>query len=139
MTMVASQLIPMRFIVMMGHLVLIILLLWDRDHSVRSCIHWEFEKSEYYAKDVELIIGLSLSLIFIVIEFLGFLSGFSMFNSMHCLCSLLAHALACMCLCYFITDVWDCSLFWWIFSLFSVMPALSELYIIISAVLFKRF
>ncbi len=50
----------------------------------------------------------------------------------------ISHSVGCICLSYFITDVWDCVLFWWIFGLCSVLPAFTEILILISVLVFKK-
>ncbi|CAG2163290.1 unnamed protein product [Oppiella nova] len=52
----STRLIPVRFIIMIGHLVILILLLWDRDDSVRACIPWDsmgFSTTQYNTKNIE--------------------------------------------------------------------------------------
>ena len=67
------------------------------------------------------------------VEFLGFLSGLSMFAPSVVLLSIAAHSSASVALAYFCLDVWSCDLYWWIFGLCSALPALAEGLLLIGA------
>ena len=69
---------------------------------------------------------------------LGFLSGLSMFSAVQSLLSISLHAAASVAMGYLILDTWDCDLFWWIFSLCSVLPAISELTIVVGVLGLKK-
>lgn len=51
--------------------------------------------------------------------------------------ALLSHACGCVLFSYFITEVWDCSLYWYIFTCFSVLPFLTEIAILMRVLVFK--
>lgn len=117
---------------MVAHLVITVTLLLSRDENVRACLPLDHTKLEYARKDVELATGLGAGLGLLVIEFLGFLSGLSMFGAPSVtITSIMAHATASVALGYFALDVWDCDLYWWIFGFCSAVPALLEIFLMI--------
>uniref|UniRef100_T1K5Y5 Transmembrane protein 107 n=1 Tax=Tetranychus urticae TaxID=32264 RepID=T1K5Y5_TETUR len=110
------DLISLRFIALIGHLVLLIDNLWNHDGSTRSCLRWDNSIASYNKKDVELI---------------------SMFCPMQCLLSLTAHGSGAFILFYYMMHVWECSLSWWILALTTLLPALTEIVIVIRALISK--
>ena len=68
----------------------------------------------------------------------GFLSGLTMFSASVALLSILAHATASVAMGYFAMDVWDCDLYWWIFTFCSALPALVEVLAMIGIIGLKR-
>ena len=61
-----------------------------------------------------------------------------MFSAVQSLLSISLHAAASVAMAYLILDTWDCDLFWWIFSLCSVLPAISELTILVGVLGLKK-
>lgn len=59
-------------------------LLWKfflQDDNIKACLPYEHTADEYSAKDTELVVGLSLSIAFIVIEMMTFGTGLTMFSN----------------------------------------------------------
>ena len=124
---------------MIAHLVLAITLLISRDENVRACLPLEHTRSDFDRKDVELATGLGAGIGLLVIEFMGFLSGLSMFGAPSItLISITTHATASVALAYFALDVWDCDLYWWIFGSCSALPALLEIFLMIGVLGLKK-
>jgi hypothetical protein len=132
----ASGFVPARFLILVAHFVLLVVLLIDRDENIKACLPLDFAAEDYDRKDAELAAGLAVALALIFVELAGFLSGVSMFSPSVALLSMAAHASASVALAYFCLDVWDCNLYWWVFSLCSVLPALAELMLTL-AILFR--
>ena len=83
--------------------------------------------------------GLGAGIGLLVIEFMGFLSGLSMFGAPSItLISITTHATASVALAYFALDVWDCDLYWWIFGSCSALPALLEIFLMIGVLGLKK-
>lgn len=133
-----DALVPTRFLTLSAHFVLLVTLLWARDDNVRACLPPGFSDADYGRKDTEIIIGLSLGLFLLVFEILGFFSGVSMFFPSQALISIIAHCAASIALTYFVVEVWNCTAYWWIFGLCSLIPAFSELCVIIGVTLLKK-
>ena len=124
---------------MISHLVITITLLLSREENVRACLSLDHSRPEFERKDVELATGLGAAIGLIIIEFMGFLSGLSMFGAPSVtLISITAHASATVALGYFALDVWDCDLYWWIFALCSALPALLEIFLLIGVLGLKK-
>ncbi|CAG7838436.1 unnamed protein product [Allacma fusca] len=126
-----TGLIPTRYLVLMAQLTLSITLLMDREGNVKACLPYDHTSEQYIGKDTELIVGLSLSIAFIAIELLTFGTGFTMFSNFATVFSIMAHSAGTVALAYFATDIWDCNLFWWIFSLSVCFPLLTDISVII--------
>ncbi len=124
---------------MVAHLILTITLLLSRDENVRACLPLDHTKLEFARKDVELATGLGAGIGLLMIEFLGFLSGLSMFGAPSvALTSILSHGTATVALAYFALDVWDCDLYWWIFGFCSGLPAMLEILLMIGVLGLKK-
>lgn len=139
--MAVPLLVPFRFMALMSHLVGLSTLLWSRTPVVTGCLDWdegEPSQEQYKAKDVELIVALSISIVCCVIEIVGFVSGISLLSSLQCLNSVSCHVLAILALIYIVYGRLTCSIIWWIVSLFSITPAMFEVAIFITYLLIKR-
>ena len=108
---------------------------------VRSCLEWDEGQPSYQdhrSKDTEMVTLLSLSIAFVVIEMIGFVSGISTFFPLQTVSSSTLHSIGIICLGYFIIDSWDCSILWLLFTFSSLLPALTELLLIMSVFIGKR-
>ena len=124
---------------MVAHLIITVTLLLSRDENVRACLPLDHSKNDFARKDVELATGLGAAIGLLIIEFMGFLSGLSMFGAPSiALTSIIAHATASVALGYFAIDVWDCDLYWWIFVTCSGLPALLEIFLMIGVLGLKK-
>ena len=125
---------------MISHLILCVTALLSRDANVIACLPFDYTKDEglYERKDIELAAGLSVAIGLLCIEFVGFLSGLTMFSSSVALLSIITHSTASVAMGYFALDVWDCNLYWWIFSFCSALPALVEIFVMIGVLGLKR-
>lgn len=126
-----SGLIPARFLTIIGHLVLTIILFWARDANVTSCLPQSYTEADRQLEDERLLIGLCVTVVLLVLELGGFLSGLSMFMATQDLLSLGAHATACIVLAFFLFESWPCYDYWWIFGFCSALPGLTEILVII--------
>ena len=87
----------------------------------------------------DFVLGLGAAIGLLIIEFMGFFSGLSMFGAPSiALASIIAHATATVALGYFALDVWDCDIYWWIFGLCSGLPALMEIFLMIGVLGLKK-
>lgn len=72
------------------------------------------------------------------LELIGFISGVSMFASLPSIISITCHSGASISLAYLVLDTWDCRLYWWVFGLTSVLPALVEVGVMINVLMLKK-
>ncbi|XP_065906490.1 transmembrane protein 107-like [Dysidea avara] len=128
--MASAKLIPARFLSLTAHFVLNVMLFWSRERNVYSCLDEVYSSSEYDTKDLQLLVGLITSLVFTIIELVGFLSGLSMFANLQALFSIAAHITACITLAFFVTMEWSCDDYWYIFSFCSFLPLLTEVIVV---------
>ncbi|XP_063232914.1 transmembrane protein 107-like isoform X1 [Bacillus rossius redtenbacheri] len=146
-----SGLIPARFLSLISHLVITILLLWSRDENVKSSLPLEYSVIEYAARDYQMTVGLCVALALIGLELVTFLFGVTMFmpttstilNSRCTVCDLddvavLCHSSGSVLLSHFLFDAWNCRLYWWVFALCSVLPAAVDLASGAALLLFRR-
>ncbi|XP_027196571.2 transmembrane protein 107-like [Dermatophagoides pteronyssinus] len=127
--------ISLRFISLVAHLVLVILFISNRDYNVRICLSWNHTDNEYWSKDYELVVGLSLSIVFLILELLSFITGITMIHPKQTLFSFCLHTFGTISLTSFILDGWQCQLFWWLFVGTILLPFLTESYIVIHTIL----
>ncbi|XP_073794587.1 transmembrane protein 107 like isoform X2 [Danio rerio] len=128
---VVSSLVPARFLTLIAHLVIVIIIFWSREYSVRACLPLDYTNEEYTAEDTRLVVALSVTLGLLAIELVGFLCGISMFNNNQALLSIGCHSSGSVALLFFMFEQWTCSIYWWIFSFCSVIPALYEMVIVV--------
>ncbi|CAK8690649.1 transmembrane protein 107-like [Clavelina lepadiformis] len=133
-----KSLIPARFLVLVAHLVIVITMFWSLDQNIQACLPVSYTTDQYSSQRTLLIVLLSITLGMFLLELIGFVGGFSMFNSTQSLLSIGAHAGACVALSFYLFDQWDCGLYGYIFGFCSVLPAVTETTVIISVAAFKR-
>ena len=109
-----------------------------REDNVLACLPLDHTPLQLSRKDTELAAGLGVTIALLAIEMIGFLSGLTMFSPLQSLLSIGTHATATIALAYLILDIWDCNLFWWIFSICSCFPAVVELTIIVGVLGLKK-
>lgn len=136
--MAITNLIPARFLCLVAHLVIAVTLIWSRDANVRACLPESFTDDQYQSVDVGLIIGLSLSILFLLIEIIGFMSGVSMFIHPVGLISTACHASAAIALSFYLFEEWPCYIFWYIFGFCSALPAVVEIGVLIAVLGLKK-
>ncbi|XP_042606504.1 transmembrane protein 107 like isoform X1 [Cyprinus carpio] len=139
---VVSSLVPARFLTLIAHLVIVIIIFWSRrlpqENSVRACLPLDYTNQEYSLEDTRLVVALSVTLGLFAVELVGFLCGISMFNNNQALLSTGCHASGSVALLFFLFEQWTCSIYWWIFGFCSVIPALYEMILFVVVFGFKR-
>ncbi|KAG1961386.1 transmembrane protein [Pimephales promelas] len=85
-----SSLVPARFLTLIAHLVIVIIIFWSRENSVRACLPLDYTSEEYRLEDTRLVVALSVTLGLFAIELVGFLCGVSMFNNNQALLCILS-------------------------------------------------
>ncbi|RMX47854.1 hypothetical protein pdam_00021061 [Pocillopora damicornis] len=75
-----GSLVASRFLGLIAHFVVTVVIFLSKDANVKACLPIQYTESEFSSKDKELIVGLSLTLVFLGLEFGGFIGGCSMFN-----------------------------------------------------------
>ncbi|XP_023723739.1 transmembrane protein 107-like isoform X2 [Cryptotermes secundus] len=138
MVFVAGGLIPARFLTLISHLTIVIVILWSRDENVKACLPLEYTAEDYSKKDVEVQTGLGIAIMFIGIELLTFLMGITMFLPSVAMISIASHSSASVLLAYFVFDEWDCNLYWWVFAFCSVPPAIIDATAAIGILVLKK-
>lgn len=133
-----SYLVPARFLALVSQLVIAIMILLSRNANVENSLTASFTTDEYKQVDVELFIALSLTLVLIIWEFLGFISGTTMFINFQSLLSTIAHVCGLVASIYFVFEVWPVSWYWYIFGFCNVIPALTEFIYILQVHCFHR-
>lgn len=133
-----SSLVPARFLTIIAHLVIVITIFWSRENNVKACLPLEYTKEQYDDEDKKLVVGLAVTLGLFAIELAGFFSGVSMFNCSQGLLSTGVHASASVALLFFLFEQWECSIYWWILAICSVLPALVEIFLFIAVFGLKK-
>ncbi|XP_037793563.1 transmembrane protein 107-like [Penaeus monodon] len=133
-----TGLIPARFLTLTSHLVILITVLLAREENVKACLPHNYSAAEYSRREGEFLGGLIAGVGLTAIEIIGFMTGISMFTGLASLISIACHCGASVSLAYMVVDSWDCRLYWWIFGLTSVIPALIEVGVMISVLMLKK-
>uniref|UniRef100_A0A1B6FGN9 Transmembrane protein 107 n=1 Tax=Cuerna arida TaxID=1464854 RepID=A0A1B6FGN9_9HEMI len=134
----AGNLIPARFLILLAHMTICIVTLSSPSGNIYACLPEEYEEEDYRSKDFQFQVGLYLSLALIALEFLGFLSGTSMFLPSVATLSLGCHASACVLMAQSLLDNWSCHAYWWIFGFCSVIPAVLEVAVALNVHVLKK-
>jgi len=122
-----NGLISTRYLMLMAHLILAVSCLMARDANVRASLPLHHTRDDYYYKDSELIIAMSLTISFVFIELLTFGTGLTMFSGLVGAYSIMCHGSGALLHAYFILDTWDTWIYWWIFSLTACLPLFFDL------------
>ncbi|KDR21013.1 hypothetical protein L798_04525 [Zootermopsis nevadensis] len=138
MVFIAGGLIPARFLTLISHLTIVIIILWSRDENIKACLPFEYTTEDYSRKDIELQTGLGIAIMLIGFELLTFLLGITMFMPSAAMISIAAHFSASVLLAYFLFDEWDCSLYWWVFAFCSMLPAVIDATTAIGVLVLKK-
>ncbi|CAH8648403.1 unnamed protein product [Dicrocoelium dendriticum] len=109
-------LVPTRFLVIMAHLVLCGTLLLDKksdiiDRSLPKRFSADDARRVYH----QCLTAFILSVIFLLLELFGFLSGATMFMGTYNLVSVLFHFSGVVATSYFIVERWNIFSYWYIF------------------------
>ncbi|RZF42464.1 hypothetical protein LSTR_LSTR013228 [Laodelphax striatellus] len=136
----ADALIPSRFLTLIAHLTITVVILSARDEVVTASLPYDYEEDDNYQsrKSFEILIGLSLAIGLLAIELTGFIFGLSMFMPAASVLSIGCHASAAIALSYALFDSWDSSLYWAVFALCSVPPGLVEMINAVNILVLKR-
>lgn len=126
-----------RFLSLLAHFVVTVIIFLSKDANVKACLPLQYTESEFSTKDMELIVGLSLSLVFLGVEFGGFIGGCSMFNGSASMLSIAAHSSAAISLSMFVIEEWDCDKFWYVFGFCSAFPVVIEIFILLGVLVFR--
>ncbi|CAL4136357.1 unnamed protein product, partial [Meganyctiphanes norvegica] len=139
MKMRVTGLIPSRFLTLTAHLVILIILLIDRGENVKACLPMEYSTIEYNKKDGELLESLPSDVPLLTIEFSGFLDEVLQFRAVLAdYWPIACHSSAAVSLSFMILDVWDCNIYWWIFTLCSIIPTLNECGVMVKVLMLKK-
>ncbi|XP_045621901.1 transmembrane protein 107 [Procambarus clarkii] len=133
-----TGLIPARFLTLTSHVVLLISVLLSREENVLACLPVSYTEVEYRRHDAEFLGGLIAGLALTALECIGFFTGVSMFTGLVSLISIVCHTGASISLAYMVMDAWDCRLYWWVFGLSSVVPAIIEIGVMINVLMLKK-
>ncbi|CAF0753171.1 unnamed protein product [Brachionus calyciflorus] len=123
-------LFSLRFITIISHLVLLIILLLDRNPNTNKFIENSsglYNSSDLTQFDTEYIVWLSVSLGILVIELTSFLFTVSSLVIYQSLISILTHSIGVFVIFGFYTDAWIFSDIRWVFGFCTAIPFLTEI------------
>ncbi|KAL8601883.1 hypothetical protein ACOMHN_020618 [Nucella lapillus] len=121
-----TGLVPARFLTIVAHLVIVIVIFWSREENILMCLPDSHSQAQYDGKDYQMVVALSVTLGMFLIELMGFMGGLTMFATFHSLLSTVTHAGAAVALSYFLFDAWPCDWYWYVFGFCSAFPAFIE-------------
>ncbi|XP_075868943.1 transmembrane protein 107 like [Nelusetta ayraudi] len=133
-----DSLVPARFLTIISHFVIVVTIFWSRDNNIKSSLPLEYTQEQYDNEDRNLVVALAITIGMFAIELAGFFSGVSMFNCSQGLLSIGVHASASVALLFFLFEQWDCTIYWWILAICSVLPALVEILLFVAVFGLKK-
>ena len=80
---VESKLMPTRFVLTMAHFIAVMMIFSTKDDNILASLPSSFTADQLETQETELSIALWLSVGCFAVEFLGLLSGFSLFRAKH--------------------------------------------------------
>ena len=126
-------LVPARFLLTIGHLVVVILAYSSAPGNVAAGLPASASSGEVAAA-AQLNGSLGLSVFALGVQLFGLLSGATLLlnalNAMHCLLHFMGGVLTA----WFIADQWASGAFWYIMVFFSLLPGAAE----VAAILLQR-
>ncbi|RNA42367.1 transmembrane protein -like [Brachionus plicatilis] len=129
---VVTILYPLRFIPIICQLVLLILLLLDREENVRMFMNLESQSntpiSNFETLDTEFIIWLSFSIGILVFELISFMFTITSLIFYQTFISILSHSIGVLVLFAFYIQTWPFRDIRWVLGFCTVIPFLTELY-----------
>ncbi|XP_067173568.1 transmembrane protein 107 [Apteryx mantelli] len=131
-------LVPARFLALTAHLVAVLTILWAREPHVLASLPLEFAPEEYARADTELLVALGTTVALLALELGGFFAGVSMFHPPQALLSATAHGGATLALGFFLFERWGCGAYWGVLGAGSVLPAATELLLLVVVLGCKR-
>lgn len=132
-----GSLVVSRFLSLVAHFVVTVIIFLSKEANIKACLPIQYTDGEFSTKDMELIVGLSLTLVFLGVEFAGFIGGCSMFNGTATMLSIAAHSSAAISLSMFVIEEWDCDQFWYIFGFCSAFPVVIEICVLLGVLVFR--
>uniref|UniRef100_A0A672S6F0 Transmembrane protein 107 n=1 Tax=Sinocyclocheilus grahami TaxID=75366 RepID=A0A672S6F0_SINGR len=134
MSVVNSQ-VPARFLTLVAHLVIVIIIFWSRENSVRACLPLDYTNEEYRLEDTRyayISCSTTIKLFYVSLPVAHHHHRLNLLSSIGC------HASGSVALLFFLFEQWTCSIYWWIFGFCSVIPALYEMVLFVVVFVFKR-
>uniref|UniRef100_A0A1X7UYX2 Transmembrane protein 107 n=1 Tax=Amphimedon queenslandica TaxID=400682 RepID=A0A1X7UYX2_AMPQE len=136
-----TTIIPCRFLALMAHLVITVMLYWSREPNVLACTNQGVVpgSDQYSTKDTQLLVAVSLSLACLIVEVVGLVTGLSMFSNTTNILSIALHVTGSILISLYVVDVWSCDIYWTIFAFFCFLPFVVEVFVIAYTLKFKVF
>lgn len=124
---VSDILIPSRFLLTVGHFVVTILAFYQKDLNVKAgLVSSTVSTSDFQAGTSSLSAALVLTLVCLAVEFVGLFGGFTMFFNRLNFCHMVLHFFGGTLTAWYLLDVWGYKSYWWIWGVFSLIPAVME-------------
>lgn len=130
--------VPARFLILVSHLVLTIIVVLARDNNIVSCMRINYSEMEYASLDIQVIVATAMSFGLFFLEFAAFIWAFSVTQQWQNLFSVLCHCAGTITLAFYLFDQWCCSRYWYVFGFCCIPPALTELHVWICNCVIKK-
>ncbi|XP_053378588.1 transmembrane protein 107-like [Mercenaria mercenaria] len=101
-----TGIVPARFLTIVSHLVLVLVIFWSRRPNIESCLPSTYTQADYDKKDLQ---------------------GSPVY-SFQCLLSISAHCGASVALSYYLWREWPCERFWYIFGFCNAAPGFTKIF-----------
>ena len=135
---VTRSLFPAKFLCLLGHIAMVIVIYFVNDDNIFAGISYSASKddSEYDDAEKSIVSALSLSVIVMAFELIVLMFGVTMQDSIVSIISISFHGLGVIFLIWFFLLSWRYQVIWSIWALTNLVPFTAE---VISLVTFKIF
>lgn len=124
---------------MLGHFLAALLVFFSYRDNIVVGLRFEYDDDDYDKAEASVVAVMVLTFICLAVQAVGFFGGFTMFDASLALLHVICHITASLLLSVVVIEKWHYMTLWIIFGFFSVIPAVCELFGIMSvAVLNKR-
>mmetsp|Transcript_9172 Transcript_9172/g.24854 ORF Transcript_9172/g.24854 Transcript_9172/m.24854 type:complete len:150 (-) Transcript_9172:25-474(-) len=133
-----TTLVPGRFITTMAQLLGTIVVFFSRFENMRTALR----NADLYFADqasldaavqtmnVSILVAITFSMVFLIVELVGLIGGFSIFNHGLNLLYIVMHTLGSIFVGMFILEEWHYVRFWYLFAFFCLPTAILEIVVI---------
>jgi len=119
-----------RFVILIIHLFLTIIVLLSQSNNVNACMRsGSFSQGRYSLLDTQITIAVSISFGLFCVEFIGILFSLSLFVFLQDIFSMLCHMTGSIVLLVYIFNVWCSGTYWFVFGFCCAAPALTEIFV----------
>jgi hypothetical protein len=121
-----SQLIPTRFLLTMAHFIAVLMVFYTKQNNIANSLASDYTQGDYNQATSSVLAAVWLSILCLALEFLGMLSGVSLFMRSLSGFAILSHFTGGILICWYIVEAWHFVTIWYLWAFFCVPTAALE-------------